>query len=1210
MSTDQPNPYIGPRTFRREDGHLFFGRDREAADLEALVISEKLVLFYAQSGAGKSSLINARLIPSLEVKERPFEVLPVARLGGDAPVGVEVENIYVFNLLRSLQRHESDLELFRSLTLSHFLKKLNEDHDGYFYDPDLTQSLRDPKPWPRMLLIDQFEELFSTNVEAWQRREEFFRQLARAMQDDPFLWILLVMREDFIAALDPYAYLLPNGLRVRYYMERLSHEAAITAIRSPVEKRRPYAEGVAEKLAEDLSRVKVQKPDGTTGTEPGQYIEPVQLQVVCYSLWENLPPEGTEITETDLQVVGDVNQSLGRYYDRRVSEVAKAKNISERQIRDWFDQKMITAGGIRNLVIQERETPSGGLDDDVIQALQSDLVRAEKRGGATWYELTHDRLVEPILASNKKWFELNLSPLQRQALLWEDQGRNDNWLLRNQAYTEVLPWVDEHQDELTGPEMEFLEASRKKREQLLQATRRTRLFSIVVTIFAVVVLILSIFAFSSAQEARRQAKISRVGELAAQSVSLRDNNFLISLLLGVEANKGPGEQTTPLQAQSVLLENSQTNPQLEQFLNGNTGPVVSAIFSPDGKTLASGTYDKDILLWDVKTRQLMGELSGHSAVIRSIAFNGDGSMMASGSQDNTIILWDMKTRQSMSTLSGHSNFVISVTFSPDGKSLASGSEDMTVILWDVKTGQLIHKLTEHTGKVRSVAFSPDGKTLASAGDDGTIILWNVKTGEPVGKLLVEHTDPLFNTKLPVPVLSVAFSPDGKTLASGDYDNNVILWNVEKRQLIYTLSRHSDIVRTLAFSPDGQTLASGSADRTIILWDVANGQFREQLRGHSILINSLSFSPDGGKLASGSGDATIILWDMNPRQPISRTSSGYFHEGQVLSVAFNPNGKTLASGSADGAIMLWDVEKEQSFDVEPIFKHSQSVRSVAFSPDGKTLASGSEDKNVRLWDVDNRQPINDALSGHEAPVTSVAFSPDGKTLASGSEDKNVRLWDVDNRQPINDALSGHEAPVTSVAFSPDGNTLASGSGDGGIILWNVTTRKLIVSLSGHTVSVNSVAFSPDGKTLASGGGDRSIILWDVKTRQEIVTLSGHLGSINSLSFSPDGKMLASGSIDQTIILWDMKTHQPIGSLSGNSAPIESVAFSPNSTTLASGSFDVILWDSSEQLWMNASCQRAGRNFTRNEWEIYFPNEEYRKTCPDFPLEPAATPMGTP
>ena len=1196
MSTDHKNPYIGPRTFRREDGHLFFGRDREAADLEALVISEKLVLFYAQSGAGKSSLVNARLIPRLEVKDKPFEVLPVARLGGDPPVGVEVENIYLFNLFRSLHRRESDPELFRSLSLSQFLRKLTEDAAGYFYDPGLTQSLRDPKPWPRMLIIDQFEEFFSTNVEAWHKREEFLRQLAQAMEDDPFLWVLLVMREDFIAALDPYAYLLPKGLRARYYMERLSHDAAVKAIRSPVENLRPYAPGVAEKLAEDLSRVKVQKPDGTTGTEPGQYIEPVQLQVVCYSLWENLPLEGSEITEKDLLQVGDVNQSLARYYDQRVSDVARAKGVQERLIRDWFKQKLIAAGGIRNLVLQERETPPGGLDDEVIQALQSDLVRAEKRGGATWYELTHDRLVEPILDSNKKWFEMNLSPLQRQALLWEDQRRNDIWLLRDRAYLQVLPWVDEHHAELTTLEKEFLAECRTERERE-QGKRRAAIISVTL------IVLLTIFAIGAAIQARRQARLSRVGELAAQSASLRDKNFFVSLLLGVEAANELGGESIPFRVQTVLLENTQANPRLEQFLNGDD-IVVSAIFSPDGEILASGTYGKDIVLWDVKTRQIIDKLSGHSEVVRSLAFNQDGSMMASASQDNTIILWDMKTRQKIRQLSGHSYYVTSVAFSPDGKTLASGSEDTTVLLWDVKTGQLIHKLTEHTKKVRSVAFSPDGKTLASAGDGGIIIFWDLKTGESVATLPVDHTDPDFNIKLSDPVLSIAFSPDGKTLASGDTYHNVILWDLETGQRIYTLRRHADAVRALAFSPDGKTLASGSADRTIILWDTESGQFLDQWRGHSVLINSLSFSPDGMTLASGSGDTTIILWDMNPRQPLSRIPGGYMHFGQVLSVAFSPNGKTLASGSADGAVMLWDVEKSQSFAAEPIYNHTDSVRSVAFSPDNKMLASGSADATIILWDVAEGHSIGDPLAGNSSPITSVAFSPDGSTLAAGSEDGTVMVWGVMNRDLIA-SLSKNKSPVNSVAFSPDGKILASSSADGSIILWDAETREEIVTLREHTDAVKSLAFSPDGRTLASGSEDRTIILWSVNDKKEIVTLTGHLDTINSIAFSPDGTKLASGSADKTITLWDMESYQSLGSLGGNPAPIETIAFSPDSATLASGSFDVILWDSNEQLWMNASCQRAGRNFTLKEWQFYFPNEKYRKTCPAFPLEPTTT-----
>ena len=1212
MSSDHPNPYIGPRTFRKEEGDRFFGRDREAADLEALVASEKLVLFYAQSGAGKSSLINARLIPSLEEKEeRPFEVLP-ARVSGDVLQGAVVDNIYVYNMIHNLLARQTDPQLFRALTLSHCLKQLNEDEGGYFYDPDLTQSLRstfEPDPWPRILIIDQFEEVFSTNVEAWQQREEFFRQLAQAMQDDPFLWILLVMREDYIAALDPYVHLLPGGLRVRYYMERLSHEAAVMAIRSPVEKQRPYAEGVAEKLTEDLSRVKVQKPDGRTGTEPGQYIEPVQLQVVCYSLWENLPSEGTEITEQNLQDVGDVNQSLARYYDQRVSEVAKAKHVRERQIRDWFDQKLITRGGIRNMVIQERETRPGGLDDEVIQALQSDLVRAEQRGGATWYELTHDRLVEPVRQSNAAWFEKNLNLLQKQAKLWVEQGRREGLLLTGREFQQAE--MESESLQLTDEEKNYLEACRILRKREVREQRRNA-FMTVIAIAAIIALFVAGFFYFQAQSQAKNARVAKIDTMAVQSMFLRDENFQISLLLGIEAiNELSNERLDSVPAQSALLKNSQTNPRLEQFLYGKTGPVVSAIFSPDGKTLASGTYDKDIMLWDVKTRRPIDKLIGHKSIIRSIAFNPDGSLMASGSQDNTIMLWDMKTRQPLKKLSGHLNSLTNVAFSPDGRILASGSEDTTIILWDVEKGQAIGQpLSGHSRIVRSVAFNPDGKTLASGGDDGKIILWDVQTRDIVGELQIEYIDPGLNIKVSSPVLSVAFSPDGSTLASGDYGKHVTLWDVKTRQPIQILSGHSGIVRSVAFSPDGKTLASGSADKTIILWDTQTGQFREQLRGHSVLINSLSFSPDGSTLASGSGDTTIILWDMNRGQPISRPLNGYIHFGPILSIAFSPDGKTLASGSLDTTIMLWDVEKGQSIGDQPLSRHTDMVRSVAFSAAGMTLASGSNDKTIILWDVEKRAAVV-TLSGHSDPVTSVAFSPDDKMLASGSEDSTVRLWDVENGQSIGQPLSGHTAPVNSIAFSPDGKVLASGSEDSTVILWDVEEGLPIGQpLSGHAGPVNSVAFSPDGKVLASGSGDRSIILWDVKTRKAIVTLNSHVDLIYSVAFSPDGKMLASGSLDETIILWDVKTHQPIGALSGASAPVQSVAFSPDGKTLASSSFDITLWDANEQLWAKASCQRAGRNFTQNEWEIYFPNEAYRKTCPNFPLESVIMPTGTP
>ncbi|HXQ37934.1 MAG TPA: hypothetical protein VN843_28260, partial [Anaerolineales bacterium] len=219
MSKD--NPYVGPRTFQKEEGDLFFGRDREARDLSALTATEKLVLFYAQSGAGKSSILNTRLIPELE--DEFYEVLPKGRVSGELHEGMKVNNIYIYNLIRSLIGHKiDDPNSIASLTLSEFLGRLNEDEQGYFYDASLKAPLRgnsEVKPWKRALIIDQFEEIFTTSIDAWETRADFFRQLGKAMEDDPYLWVVLTMRDDYIAALDPYAYHMPGGLRVRYYMQ-------------------------------------------------------------------------------------------------------------------------------------------------------------------------------------------------------------------------------------------------------------------------------------------------------------------------------------------------------------------------------------------------------------------------------------------------------------------------------------------------------------------------------------------------------------------------------------------------------------------------------------------------------------------------------------------------------------------------------------------------------------------------------------------------------------------------------------------------------------------------------------------------------------------------------------------------------------------------------------------------------------------------------
>ncbi|RKU05496.1 hypothetical protein C6501_19780 [Candidatus Poribacteria bacterium] len=291
-------------------------------------------------------------------------------------------------------------------------------------------------------------------------------------------------------------------------------------------------------------------------------------------------------------------------------------------------------------------------------------------------------------------------------------------------------------------------------------------------------------------------------------------------------------------------------------LAGHSTSVWSVAFSPDGQTLASGSSDGTIHLWDVRTGTHKKTLTGHSDWVRSVAFSSDGQTLASGSYDHTIRLWDVVTGRHLKTLAKHTQSVTSVSFSPDGQTLANGSWDCNIRLWDAVTGRHKKTLTGHTDFVSTISFSPDGQTLASGGFvGGTIRLWDVSTGTNK-RTLTGHTSS---------VSSVAFSPDGQTLASGSYDNTIRLWDMSTGTNKRTLTGHTDGVSSVAFSPDGQILASGSRDSTIHLWDVRTGTHKRTLTGHSYQVVSVAFSSDGKTLASGSSDKTIRLWKLtSPR----------------------------------------------------------------------------------------------------------------------------------------------------------------------------------------------------------------------------------------------------------------------------------------------------------------------------------------------------------
>lgn len=440
------NPYVGPRAFR--NGEALYGRDREVLDLLDLLIAERLVLLYSPSGAGKTSLVQAALIPRLEKED--FTVLPPMRVSL-VPLEVvpDTVNRYTLSLLLSLEEALAPDEQMppaelAKLSFSDYLKWR-------------TEILKCENA---VLVFDQFEEILTLNPADRKAKGDFFTQIGAALRHLR-CWALFIMREEFVAGLAPYLNALPTRLSTTYRLELLTMRAAQEAIQRPARAAGvEFTDVAAERLSANLATVHVQHLDGHMEVVTGNYIEPVQLQVVCHRLWDGLAPEATEIGLNDLEMVGDVDTALRSYYAEQVATTSRETGVGERTIRDWFDQQLITEQGIRGQVLQG-PAQSQGLDNCAIWPLvDAHLVRAEVRRGATWFELAHDRLIGPVRSDNATWCQTHLSALQRQAALWEEKNRPATLLLRDEALAEAEQWITMHQQELTPPDLAFVDACR------------------------------------------------------------------------------------------------------------------------------------------------------------------------------------------------------------------------------------------------------------------------------------------------------------------------------------------------------------------------------------------------------------------------------------------------------------------------------------------------------------------------------------------------------------------------------------------------------------------------------------------------------------------------------------------------------------------------------------------------------------------------------
>lgn len=1207
----RPNPYVGPRAFQR--GETLYGRDRETLALIDLLVAERIVLLHSPSGAGKTSLIQAALIPRCDHKR--FRVLPIIRVNNPLPLDAEATtNRYIASVLASLENAETNGNQNAIATAE--LGKTQPDESAAprsglaqveAYLP------KDPSEFP-LLIFDQFEEILTVDPANTAAKHEFFTQLGELLHAHR-LWALFAMREDYFASLEPYRKWVPTQFDTAFRLDLLNASNARLAIQNPARKSGvTFTDAAADKLVNDLRLVQVQQPDGTMLEQQGPYVEPVQLQVVLYRLWQSLAPGATEIRDSDVAQVGNVDQALGDYYAASVQETANATGVSERAIRQWFSQRLITPQGIRGQVLQGKDESDGLANTAIRQLENAHLVRAESRRNATWFELAHDRLIEPIQNNNRVWFDTHLSPLQRQAEVWNNAGRRPEFLLIGPALAQAETWAAQNPRELTFVEKELLQESRAVRElQTAQAhLRRNRLIALVTSVTAAIVLLALLFAIYNLFQAQRllAENEQQAKELAAANTTAIKNLQDAQRLLKVnEAQRIELEAANQVALENLEAANSAelaasakaaradeeaaaaqlARKQVEQ-LNFSVSLASASLrnletLAPHNLLLAleSIRITKDANIpRTVADRRLLNELLtqtggvtlGHAPEPMGwVRFSEDDHWLAATS-GNDIWLWDGRDlAKPPFVLKGHTAIVNALSFSADNKTLATTGGDHTARLWDL-TGtdptKAEPKILPYDDAVNDVAFSDDGRWLAVAGSDGNAYLYDLRKPDLYANAIrLENSDP----DVVLPVSRLAFSPDNHWLAtattesSGYYsaDAQVRLWDLtsadpaaSSASLVNSSDEcYADTNLSILFSPNSQWLAVGRGESyCVVMWQLNALDKPFLIPNVNQWEGSLAFSPDSQSFAIPGG-GFVRLFGLAAGAPSAKPDTVPGHRAGISAVAYSPDGRWLATGSSDSTAHLLDL-RDPFADPIALRGHEGGVNALAFSHDGTRLVTASSDKTLRVWSV---------ISPHAEPF--LLLRPDDST--------QVRIWDLtaDPSPRITRVLPEEMGAAAATLFSADGKWLAvmSQQNYDHVSLWNLTTSEPVKYELKHQGRLwSAFAFSPDSRWIVTGGADDQLIrVWNLSKSdpsEDPRIFRTDFGPIRSLAFNADGSKMVSGHNNGIAIVWDMRLENPASrplylhnDSIGPFDVVRNVAISPNGRWVATASWDhnALIWD---------------------------------------------------
>ena len=1175
--TSDRNPFVGPRPIQQ--GESLHGRRTEVRELYDRLQARRIVVLHSPSGAGKSSLVQAGLIPRL--KDAKFDVWRPIRVNLD-PRGLEGVapgiNRYVLSAMVSLEEelpaeHRRSPAQLASLDLVTYLesrprRKGCGDH-------------------PVVLIFDQFEEVLTVAPRAVTDKRDFFTAVGAALNSGNY-WALLIVREDYLAAFAPYRDRIPTQMSNTFRLDLLglagareaAEQLALTGGRSfPA----------VDQLIRDLSTIQVQQPDGSFVAEEGLHVEPVHLQVVCRRLWEAMPEDDLSIDEQDIAQYAGVSTALAGYYAQAVQKIARGDPTVERSVREWVGGKLIV-GGIRSQVRQETGH-SAGLDNALIDPLLgSYLVRTEQRAGANWFELSHDRLVEPVQLDNQRWEQEHLHPLQVQAKLWESGRRAQGLLLSAEALAGAAAWAGQNAALLTAGEQEFLEQSRKLRAEEAERQRRERAarrwlraIAAIAGLAAVLMGVVGNWAMGqrdaalhaeqrakdNADEARRSEQRARTASMmaGAREFLARGQLGLASMVLAAVKDPENARGWTQLVTDILVGE-------IPVSTLRHENAVHSAAWSPDGRRIVTASRDMTARVWNADGTGDAIILAGHGGAVNSAAWSPDGQRIATASEDKTMRVWHASGTGDAIVLTGHEWPVLSAVWSPDGERVVTASSDGTVRVWHADGAGERVVLKAHGGMLTRAAWSPDGQRIVTTSVE-TAQVWNADgTGDPIilkghesavsfaawspdGKRIVtvstDYTarvwsadgtgDPLVLKGHAHFVDSAAWSPDGKRIVTVSFDETARVWNADGTGDPLVLEGHENNVLAAVWSPDGKRIATASRDKTARVWNADGRGDPLVLKGHEGTVVGALWSPDGQRIVTASEDATARTWDIGD----AANSAINDHGGGATFAAWSPDTQRVLTISDDGTAWVWNTDG--TGDPIVLKRHEGGVDS-AWSPDGKRIVLTYDDATAQVWNADGTgDPV--VLTGHTSGVVSAAWSPDGERIVTASSDTTARVWRADGAgTPL--ILEGRDGYVFSAVWSPDGKRIVTTS--------NVTTRVWSADGTGDPLvltdksAVNTAVWSPDGARIVTTSNDGTARVWHVDGTDAPIILKGHEDRVEFAAWSPDGERIVTASTDMTARVWHADGVGDPLVLKGHGSAVNFAAWKLDGTRIVTSSYD--------------------------------------------------------